>query len=676
MATGGYAAPGGQPQNLTFKSFLPAPDVAFWQELMRLKLEVLRLDSRPLDVKGYFEAGSAMDKCHLLKNSFEERPQFPAGASVMSGRIQNFNTIEEFKAFLQSDAKTESVSEMLQTVQKDVASGEALRDPKRLRPFLAVVFADLKKYLFSYTVSFPVFAPSSPWRLEESIEPAREIVWQVSRQLLEDNELAAAGAFLIVLSEDLKSCSLRPLAALLDGGNGSELPEGRTMVGFVDPSQEDAPGQPLRNLLAAVAYHRPGLRRYFAFRDLFESRKASEKLRSRILVVESNSNAEALLKGTPGASNRFAGWSKANTVELMKFLDKKQMAADAVDLNVQLMKWRLMPELEPGKLRGLKCLLLGAGTLGCSVSRVLMGWGVRHMTFVDSGKVGLSNPVRQSLFTHADAAGGRSKAVAAKDAILAVMPEATAEAIEMEIPMPGHPNQSEEALAAAVKRLQDLVASHDVVLMLTDSRESRWLPSLLVASAQLESRSDGKPPPLGMYVALGFDSFLVGRQSYRGSDTSACYFCNDLTAPSDSLAFRTLDQQCTVTRPGLSGISASVAVELLAALTQHQDGFAAICNLGDASGGIGGRGPSPLGAVPHQIRGYLADFKLAPAETEPFTKCICCSTTVLKTFQEEGLGFISRIVKRSSDLEELSGLADMKNCVNEDDVLSFDDFDD
>lgn len=54
----------------------------------------------------------------------------------------------------------------------------------------------------------------------------------------------------------------------------------------------------------------------------------------------------------------------------------------------------------------------------CAVSRVLLGWGVRHVTFVDNARVSMSNPVRQSLFAYEDALGeGKPKAEAAADAL-------------------------------------------------------------------------------------------------------------------------------------------------------------------------------------------------------------------------------------------------------------------
>jgi ubiquitin-like modifier-activating enzyme ATG7 len=48
---------------------------------------------------------------------------------------------------------------------------------------------------------------------------------------------------------------------------------------------------------------------------------------------------------------------------------------------------------------------------------------VRHITFVDNGKVSYSNPVRQSLFTLEDCLnGGKQKAVAAAHRMKEIFP--------------------------------------------------------------------------------------------------------------------------------------------------------------------------------------------------------------------------------------------------------------
>ena len=644
-----------------FEPVQAAPDVGFWQELSQRKLDVWRLDSSNVPVSAFYEASQASGvpaKCFLQKDAFDVA-KVPAGAAKVVGELKNFNTEEEFRAFLgNAEARQSCLAEAVKHISDDIASGDALKEPARLRRLLMCSFADLKKYNYSYLLTLPALKTPRPWqRAKEPVEKlGQDVLVQVAKGLREEH---FDGLCLLVRSS-ATGWALQPLAELPSVQVDSE--DDLVLV-FVDPSSEDAPAWPLQNALLLLARYRPGPRLVLAFRDPQLASGTARgygsggpQLRSQLLRYD--------VAFDMITSECRPGWSKISTVDLTRFLESKTVAANAVDLNIKLMKWRVLPGLEPERLKELRVLLLGAGTLGCGVARALMGWGCRRMTFVDSGKVSFSNPVRQSLFTHKDAAEGRKKATAAKEAVEAILPDAEVVDVVMDIPMPGHPHQSAEVLHSNVAKLQKLIDSHDVICMLTDSRESRWLPSLLVAAAQ-----DRESPPLGLTVALGFDSFLVSRQSYRNSP-AACYFCNDVTAPSDSLAFRTLDQQCTVTRPGISGLASNCAVELLAALTQHQDGFAA------ASSNTASINESPLGGVPHQVRGYAAEYALAPTDTEPFSRCICCSTQVLQRYAKDGLHFIDQVTSDSSILEEVSGLAEMKAAMLDGDVEAFDEFDD
>eukprot|EP01052_Picozoa_sp_SAG31_P021216 SAG31_NODE_1629_length_7702_cov_6.380902_2_plen_271_part_00 len=239
--------------------------------------------------------------------------------------------------------------------------------------------------------------------------------------------------------------------------------------------------------------------------------------------------------------------------------DPKRLAESAVDLNLQLMRWRLMPELAVDRIARTKCLLLGAGTLGCQVARSLLGWGVRTMTFVDCGRVSFSNPVRQSLFEFEDCkGGGKPKAEAAAEAVRRIFPGVTVQSYDFAIPMPGHPvpDAAQQKTKEDVELLEHLIQSHDVIFLLTDTRESRWLPTLLA----IENNK------LALTVALGFDSYLVMRhgicnepvvdqQHQMQPETEpeatslatmaaspdkkgqmphlGCYFCADVVAPAD-----------------------------------------------------------------------------------------------------------------------------------------------
>jgi ubiquitin-like modifier-activating enzyme ATG7 len=124
--------------------------------------------------------------------------------------------------------------------------------------------------------------------------------------------------------------------------------------------------------------------------------------------------------------------------------------------------------------------------------------------------VSFSNPVRQPLFTFDDClGGGKPKAECAAAALKSIYPDIVsriwtvlsrtgkkkrspysmfqeATGVQLSIPMPGHPipPQLVESTRNDVKTLEKLFDEHDVIYLLMDSRESRWLPTVLGAAKE------------------------------------------------------------------------------------------------------------------------------------------------------------------------------------------------
>ena len=95
---------------------------------------------------------------------------------------------------------------------------------------------------------------------------------------------------------------------------------------------------------------------YFVDQLSIRNSNNSNSLRPAVKVVGWEPNE----RGKPGP----------RMADLSRTLDPRSLMNQAVDLNVSLMKWRLWPDLKTDVISSTKCLLFGAGTLGCAVSTI------------------------------------------------------------------------------------------------------------------------------------------------------------------------------------------------------------------------------------------------------------------------------------------------------------------
>ncbi|KAJ6842150.1 ubiquitin-like modifier-activating enzyme atg7 [Iris pallida] len=693
---------GGDGRILQFAPLGSIVDDGFWRRLSSLKLDTLGIDQSPIEITGFYAPCSHTQVSNHLTLLAESLPPEPSEQSSLRetshgnrnrcpvpGTLLNTNTLESFHAL-----DRESLLRMEgKKIFEDICSGKVEEDASLLSRFLIISFADLKKWSFRYWFAFPALVLDPPATLI-NIQPAAKMLNPEEAESLSAacnewrNSISTAGVpfFLVTISSNSQA-TVRPLQDwefCQDDGQ-------KILFGFYDPCHlPNHPGWPLRNFVAFICLRWKLEKIQFL---CYRERHGLADMGSS-LVGEASFSLPQGWKD-PHCVPKAVGWElnkgklSSRIISLAEAMNPERLAVSAADLNLKLMRWRTLPSLNLNILSTVKCLLLGAGTLGCQVGRMLMAWGIRKITLVDSGRVAMSNPVRQSLYSFEDSLnGGGLKALAAVRSLKSIFPAVEAEGIAMAIPMPGHPVPAQEldSVLEDCEKLQNLIASHDVTFLLTDTRESRWLPTLLCA----------KENKIAITAALGFDSYLVMRHgagpvfgmpdvscSSTPEDSTAnvvvaqivatsttagcgdrrlgCYFCNDVVAPIDSTSNRTLDQQCTVTRPGLAPIASALAVELLVGILHHPNGINAP---GEIANSIVSSSEQPLGILPHQIRGSLPNFSQLTLLGYSSSSCTACSSAVVSEYRQRGMEFVLQAINHPTYLEDLTGLTQLMKSVN------------
>ncbi|KAL6766764.1 ATG7 [Auxenochlorella protothecoides x Auxenochlorella symbiontica] len=661
---------------LHFEPLQSAIDVAFWAQLGETKLHDLRLDEGPISFAPTLTASQFAGIPGFVTaspGSLSLPPAMSARGLACLGQAFVYNTVEKVT---QSDRKA-LTAQVASDIWACIQDGSAVEQPSLLLRPILLTHCDLKHSKYIYWFGMPHLQPDRPVTLSSSARPAaEEFAGGLADQVMTacDEHLKTCGHFahLVTIAglEDAAAdagaagpaVSCHPLTEWSSLAIASQGP--RTYLAFQDSSCEtERPSASLRPLLLLAAAR-------WKVRSLdvlcLRQRQGRSSAQASIVLgvdlpgVDLEGSAPA---GAGGWEVNSRGKPGPRVADLAAAMDPKRLAASAVDLNLRLMRWRAVPSLDVGSLSSQRCLLLGAGTLGCSVARTLLGWGVRRLTLVDNARVSFSNPVRQSLYTFEDCLGGGvPKAQAAAEALTAVFPGVDARGLAMSVPMPGHvatPEEEAEA-AQATEQLRALIEEHDIVFLLMDTRESRWLPTLLGAAAR----------KLVVNAALGFDGYLVMRHGLPTAATPAategdvaaasspergalpacaglgCYFCNDVVAPVDSTADLSLDQQCTVARPGLSAIAGALAVELAMAVASHPLGPAAPA-AGRAPETSQAADPAVLGSPPHMIRGQLTGFSQVCMTGSASRYCTACSPAVLSSFARTGTAFVIQVQGRA-----------------------------
>jgi ubiquitin-like modifier-activating enzyme ATG7 len=613
---------------LKFTQLKVNADLGFWSRLYDNKLNEYRSNKIRTDIHGEIKRYGEKTVIQLSSESFEDAVNGrTVHDRIIKGDIYVVNTTEDLKTAF--DIQNKSIME---NMWSSIKNGMALNDHQLLNKMSISVYVDLKNYRFIYWIAFPVFKIS--YDIKQHMRTSLKKVLPLEAERINIRDQIRTSWDILDSDTECFVYHNNNIEPLTNEHIDDYLTE---LILFVNDMgcNDNNPSWLVRNLLFTLAYHisKPLALSLICYREnevgLIDDSPCFDLYLTPLLISEllyNNDNVPVYYNGFCQLSGKKG---KPGLRDISSSMDINKLSESALNMNNKLMKWRVAPNLDLENIANQKCLLIGAGTLGCHVARNLMAWGITQITFVDCGTVSYSNPARQSLYFQDDI--GKNKAETAAINLKKIYGNVEPKGINMKVPMPGYRTDNKTELQETLEKFVNIIMAHDVIFLLTDTRESRWLPTLL---AKLYNK-------LCLTAAIGFDTFVAvrhGRMLGESGDDLGCYFCTDSLDISNTIINAPMDKRCTVTRPGVSGLAASIVSELMVSCIDNKN---ALTSLDD---------------IPQQIRGNMSTFETRCYYTKQSECCIACSDKVLALFKNDSFDFINNVISYEGYLTDSLGL--------------------
>lgn len=235
-----------------------------------------------------------------------------------------------------------------------------------LNRFVLLAYLDLKKFVFYYWFAFPALSYPKARIATHPPSYLKDILDERQRRSLEESYFslpdAESKSFFFIHQASGGEIAIRPLSDYAKLKKAEASVDDKLFLGFADPSTRgDHPGWPLRNLLAFVAKRFPETSNWTVVCLRLRARSSDFSLCLDVTIEPSSLSGAAQKEpresgnqkeeeGKDEEAPKCVGWEKNDKqkllprcVDMSSILDPSRLAQNAVNLNLKLMRWRLVP---------------------------------------------------------------------------------------------------------------------------------------------------------------------------------------------------------------------------------------------------------------------------------------------------------------------------------------------